>query len=116
MWGPAAAERAIQLDDRGQLLLTESRQLELALEEAALRVEHLQVVVDAAFVALPRQPRRGLERLDEPLLFGALLGGPALAGQRVGDVAQRDVDRALVAHDQFTLDRLRVADVGAGAA
>ena len=72
-WRPSAAERAIQLHDRRQLALPKPRELELALEQIALRVEHGQVAVEPALIALGRQLRRLAQRLDQPFLLVALL-------------------------------------------
>src|SRR4029079_9222545 len=47
-WGTPAAERAIQLHDRRQLLLVEPGELELAFEQISLRVEHGQIAVKPA--------------------------------------------------------------------
>src|SRR3954454_23835539 len=70
---PAAAERLIELNDCGRLVEPNSREVELGLEELALRVEDAQVVVYPALVAHGREPHAVPQDLHEPRLLAALL-------------------------------------------
>ena len=78
---PAAAERAIELHDRDQLLPLQRRQIELPPEQVALGIEHLQVTVEAALIAVGRQPRRCRAAPHQLLLLRALLDGPPVSGR-----------------------------------
>src|SRR5260221_11612887 len=48
--GPSSAQRAIELDDRGQLLALQRGEIELASKETALRIEHLEIAVETSLV------------------------------------------------------------------
>src|SRR5437868_4262244 len=88
---PAAAERAIEVHDGGELLLPKAREVELALEQVALGVEDLEVAVDSALVPLGRQPRRRAQRVDEPRLLDALFAPLLILRERIRDLAERRI-------------------------
>src|SRR5437016_2238268 len=47
---PAAAERAVEIDEVGEALLARGDERELRVVEAGLRREHLQIAVDAVAI------------------------------------------------------------------
>src|SRR5207245_4684581 len=100
---PASAQRAIELDDRCELLALQRGQIELAAKQASLRVEDLQIAVETSSIAVGRQTRGVAERSDELLLLGTLLAGFAITSECVRDLAERAVDGSLVVHDQLAL-------------
>src|SRR6266446_3291823 len=110
---PSATQRAIELDDRGQLLALQRGEIEFASKETALRIEHLEVAVETSLVPVGRQLSGIAQGRHELLLLPALLARLVVTGERVRHLAERPVDRALVAHDELSLDRFGEPDVGA---
>src|SRR6266850_1156456 len=104
---PASAECSIEFDDRGELLALERGEIEFTSEEVSLRVEDLQVAVEATLISVSREPRSVAEGRHELLLLRALLARLVTTGQRVRDVTECAIDRSLVVDDQLALDRLR---------
>src|SRR5262249_22811128 len=89
---PASAECSIEFDDRGELLALEGGQIEFTSEEVSLRVEDLQVAVEATLISVRRQPRGVAERRDELLLLRALLADLVITSQGVRDVTECAID------------------------
>src|SRR5216684_4940797 len=112
---PSSAQRAIELDDRGQLLALQRGEIEFASKETALRIEHLEIAVETSLVPVGRQPSGIAQGRHELLLLCALLARLVVTGERVRDLAERPVDRALVVHDELSLDRFGEPDVSARA-
>src|SRR5438132_8819348 len=100
---PAAAERAVEVDEVGEPLLARGDERELRVIEAGLRGEHLQVAVDAVAVAKLRQLEAALLRRREALLRGELLVEGAARGEAVGHFAERGLNRLLVLRDADVL-------------
>src|ERR1700730_7268797 len=113
--GPSSAQRAIELDDRGQLLALQRGEIEFTSKETALRIEHLEIAVETSLVPVGRQLSGIAQGRDELLLLRALLARLVVTGERVRDLAERPVDRALVVRDELSLDRFGEPDVGARA-
>src|ERR1700730_14423752 len=111
--GPSSAQRAIELDDRGQLLPLQRGQIEFASKETALRIEHLEIAVETSLVPVGGQPSGIAQGRHELLLLCALLARLVISGERVRDLAERPIDRALVAHDELPLNRFGEPDAGA---
>ena len=91
---PAAAERAIDLDERRQLGLPGLGEPQLRDEEARVGVEHFEVARRAALVADVGEPSRVLRRGRQALLLLAELAGLRVADQRVGRFAKRAASRS----------------------
>src|SRR5262249_45663416 len=108
--------RAIELDDRDELLPLQRDKIQLASKEAPLRIEDLEIAVEPSLVPVGRQPRGIAQCGDELLLLRALLTGLAIRGQSVRDLPEGVVDRTLVGHDQFASDGLGDPDPRAGPA
>jgi hypothetical protein len=70
---PASTECSIELDDRCQLLALQRGEIELASKETALRIEHLEIAVEASLVPVGRQPSGIAQGRHELLLLRALL-------------------------------------------
>ena len=69
---PASTECSIEFDDRSELLPLERGQIEFTSEEVSLRVEDLQVAVEATLISVSREPRRVAEGRHELLLLSLL--------------------------------------------
>src|ERR1700730_19157600 len=81
--GPPAAQRAIELDDRCQLLPLQRGEIELASKETALRIEHREIAVETSLVPVGRQPGRIAQRRHELLLLCALRARLVIPGERL---------------------------------
>src|SRR3954465_13682855 len=92
---PAAAERAVDLDEARSLSQLGLRQPQLGVEQTCVGVEHLEVAGHAAFVAHLRQPARVLGGAEQQRLLLAELAQLAVADERVGDFAKRLTKRLL---------------------
>src|SRR5258706_6974029 len=110
---PAAAERAIEIDEVGEPLLLRRHQRELRVVVAGLRGEHLEIAVDAVAIAELRKLEAALLRRRIALLRGELLVERAACGEPVGDFAERGLDRLLVLRDADVLADGRDIEVGA---
>src|SRR5471030_2909741 len=81
---PAAAQRAIELHHGHAFLQAQLRQSELAVEEVALRVQHLEVAIQAAAIAQFRESYGVFQRVHQLLLLAALLPQTVETDQGVG--------------------------------
>src|SRR6266478_9126231 len=59
---PASAQRLVELDDAQQFVKTNLRQTELCLEQVPIRVQCVELSIDAATIAYVSQPRPILQR------------------------------------------------------
>src|SRR3984893_10208996 len=71
--GPSSAQRAVELDDRCQLLALQRGEIEFTSKETALRIEDLQVAVQGSLVPIRRQPSYIAQRRERLLLLCAVL-------------------------------------------
>src|SRR4029077_5947050 len=93
---PAAAERAIDLDERLELPELGLCQRELRRKEPGFAIEDLEVAGRASPVAQVRQPGRVFRGTRQLLLLEPDLVALAIADERVGDLAKRLLHGALV--------------------
>src|SRR5262249_46807786 len=92
---PPAAQRAVDLHHGDALLKAQLREGKLAGEQVSLGVENLEVAVEPAAVAEIRQPHALRQRANKLLLLIPLGAQAIESHQRVGDFAQRRVNRLL---------------------
>ena len=100
---PAAAERAVDLDESvvlGELRLHES---ELGDKQSRVAVQHLEVTGGAALITQVGKPARVLSGNDDGLLCLAQLAEAAITDQRVGDFSECLLDGLLI--DELALGR-----------
>src|SRR5262249_54072755 len=107
-----AAEDAIQRDPAAERRELGRDQRVLGRVQRALRHQRGQERVDAGLVARLGGLEAAGRGLDEIDLCGELLIDRAARRQRIGDLAKRALDRALVGRDQHALLRLGELDVG----
>jgi hypothetical protein len=98
--GPSSAQRAIELDDRGQLLALQCGQIEFASKETALRIQHLEVAVETSLVPVCRQPSGVVQGRHELLLLRGWVVADSYAGwpgsrQTVAGPKEVRADRAI---------------------
>src|SRR5258706_11600472 len=111
--GPAAAQRAVEVDTVGEAGEARAHELLLRVVELCLRGEHREVAVDALLEAKLRQVEGFLLRGHEALPRRGLVVIGAASGEAVGNLAERDLDRLLVLRDVDVLLDLRRVEVRA---
>jgi hypothetical protein len=110
---PVTAEALIERHDRqpfGQLRLG---QRQFRGKELAFGVQHLQEAGDAALVPFVGQAQRVPPRPGQRLLLDAELPSLAIFHQRIGDLAEGQLDRLQVAPEGGLLLSLSGCDTGA---
>src|SRR5260370_33304351 len=86
---PAAAQRLIELDHADQFVQPDLRESELRLEQVAIRVEGIQLSVNAAAITNIGQPRSVLKRSHQRFLLHAALSQSLMRDQRARHFCER---------------------------
>src|SRR5205085_10371387 len=94
---PAAAERLVEADHRGELRLLGLGELGFGRIELLLRLQHLEVARPAAAIAFGGEVDGTAERQDLALQSGAPACEMLLRGERVGGLAEGGEDGLAIA-------------------
>src|SRR5690242_12120233 len=81
---PAATQRAVNLHYALSLRQTQLRQRQLTREQVSLRVQHLEVAIQAAAITQFGEPDGILQRIHQVFLLDAFLPQAVERAERVG--------------------------------
>src|SRR5216117_2410003 len=109
--GPPGADRLVQRDGVDELVPLRLRERQLGAEQAALRIEHVQVARHTVLIAHRRELERAAQRDGLALQRRGLVLGRPQRHQRVLHLAQRHQHRLLIAGAGLLGARPRDADL-----
>src|SRR5579872_1299159 len=89
---PTAAQSFVKLNHAQQLRVSNLSERQLGLKQIPVRVESVELRIDAALVTYVCQPLAILQCCDEAFLLDAALASSLMRNQRIGHLGEGGLD------------------------